>query len=368
MRRLFLTTTLLAYIAVAGHPQPVLAAPAAAAVSQAALRLPVPKDHRARPLVAIVAANAGAETTDFVIPYAILKDAGVADVVSLSTRPGPVQLRTALRIVADSTIAQFDSSQPSGADIVIVPAQVDPKDEALNAWLRRQAQRGATIVSICEGARVLAHAGLLDGRRAATHWHALPDLEKHYPHTTWVRDRRYLQDGPIISTTGVSASIPASLALVEAIGGHASAQAVAQRIGFASWGPAHRTADFAYSRGDLAHAVGAMASFWSRQKAEFPIAPGVDDFGLALQADAWSRTFRVKAVTTSATAEIRSSHGMTILADGRPGSGDFVAFAPGPRPLETAFAQIERRYGPASLRFVKVSLEYDDPRRPSAGR
>nr|QQZ51993.1 DJ-1/PfpI family protein [Phenylobacterium glaciei] len=86
----------------------------------------------------------------------------------------------------------------------------------------RPGRQGATIVSICEGARVLANAGLLHDRRATTHWSALKGLTKAYPDTTWVRDRRYVQDGAVISTTGVSASIPASLALVEAIAGRAA--------------------------------------------------------------------------------------------------------------------------------------------------
>jgi len=58
-------------------------------------------------------------------------------------------------------------------------------------------------------------------------WSAMEGLAKAYPDTTWVRDQRYVQDGQVISTTGVTASIPMSLALVEAIGGDAVAQATA---------------------------------------------------------------------------------------------------------------------------------------------
>jgi transcriptional regulator GlxA family with amidase domain len=193
-----------------------------------ALVVPAPRAGRQRPLVVVVADNEGAQTTDFIVPYGVLKESGVAEVRSVSTRAGPIRLTRGLVIVADETIAQFDDREPDGADIVIVPAQARPNSAALATWLRAQAARGATIISVCEGARVLAHAGLLDGRRAASHWGSLAELARSYPSTDWVRNRRYVQDGPIISTAGVTASIPMSLALVEAIGGRAAAQTTAR--------------------------------------------------------------------------------------------------------------------------------------------
>ena len=134
------------------------------------LVLPAPKSGHARPLVVIVADAAGAETTDFIVPYGVLREANVADVRTVSTAPEPLQLMMQLRVQPDETTAAFDTRVPEGADIVIVPAQMAPRSPALSAWLQRQAQRGATIVSICEGARVLAHPGMLRGRRATSHY------------------------------------------------------------------------------------------------------------------------------------------------------------------------------------------------------
>lgn len=124
---------------------------------------------------------AGAETTDFIVPYGVLREANVADVRTVSTQPGPLQLMMQLRVQPDETTAQFDARAPEGADIVIVPAQMARRSPALSTWLRRQAEHGATIVSICEGARVLAYAGLLRGRRATSHFSALRELERAYP-------------------------------------------------------------------------------------------------------------------------------------------------------------------------------------------
>jgi transcriptional regulator GlxA family with amidase domain len=327
------------------------------------LTLPAPKAGRARPLVVVVGENLGAEVTDFIIPYGVLKGSGVAEVRSLSTRDGPIQLRMALKIAADQTLAQFDAAEPDGADIVIVPAQMRPNDKVLIAWIKAQADRGATVVSICEGARVLARAGLLRGRHATTHWGAMKSLAKAYPETVWVRDRRYVQDGQIISTTGVSASIPASLALVEAIGGREVALASARKLGVSDWSAAHRTDAFSLSKSDIAHALGVMAAVWTHETVEAPIDDGVDEVALALRADVWQRSFRARVLTTRVGRKpVRSRHGLTILPDADPKVGRYVipgGLAPALAQLDAALAAMGRRYGPFAVRMAWLGLEYD---------
>lgn len=339
-------------------------AAAPAVVDRDRLTLPAPKAGRSRPLVVVVADNRGAETTDFTIPYGVLKESGVAEVRSLSTRPGPVALHVALRILADQTLDQFDAAEPRGADIVIVPAQVKSKDPKLAAWIRAQAAKGATVVSVCEGARVLAHAGLLNGRRAVTHWSAMEGLAKAYPATTWVRDRRYLQDGPVISTTGVTASIPMSLALVEAIGGRAVAQATGRRFGVEAWNSSHRTADFDLQKGDISGAAGAFLAVWNHETVEAPIADGIDEVALALRTDAWGRSFRTRVVSTRSDLKpVRSRRGLVILPDAKPRPGHHVIAGEGPAvtQLDEALAQMGRRYGPVAVRLATIGLEYDPP-------
>ena len=128
---------------------------------------------RVRPVVAVLGENGGTELTHFVIPYGILAQSGVAEVVSVGIRPGVLTMRPALHIQPSATAAQFDARFPDGADYVIVPAMVKQDDPALLAWLSRQSGRGATIVSICDGALVVANAGLLRGHRATAHWATL---------------------------------------------------------------------------------------------------------------------------------------------------------------------------------------------------
>ncbi|CAN5313290.1 DJ-1/PfpI family protein [soil metagenome] len=352
----------------AGAPQAGVietSAPAAVSVDRAALTLPAPKAGRTRPLVVVVAENAGAETTDFVVPYGVLKDSGVADVRALSTGEGPVQLLRGVLIAVDQTVAAFDQAEPAGADVVIVPAQKSPSDPVLVDWLQSQAARGAVIVSVCEGARVVARAGLFEGRRATSHWSSLNALEHTYPQTQWVRNSRYIQDGQVISSTGVTASIPLSLALVEAIGGREVALATAGRLGVGEWGPHHRTADFSLSRMDFAHAVLRVLAFWTHEKIELPVSNGIDEVDMALQSDVWGRSARAHVVTTSSqSAPVVTEHGLVVLPGDQPRPGRFVIPAETGSTvmhLDRAIDTMGRRYGPLARRLAVSGLEYDPP-------
>lgn len=338
------------------------ALPTAAVIRDQPLTLGLPKAGRTRPLVVVLADNAGTETTDFVIPYGVLKESGAADVLTVSTGSGTVQLMMALKIRADETTAQFDAAEPAGADIVVVPAMMNNADPKLIAWVKAQYVKGATLLSICEGARILAGAGLLEGKSATTHWAALDDLASAYPGTHWVRDRRYVQDGRIISTTGVSASIPATLALVEAIAGHATAAATARRLGVKDWSSSHSSAAFTLMGSDLTQGVWNFLAFWRHETVEAPVADGVDEIRLALETDAWTRTLRSHVVSTSGnTVEVRSLRGLRIEPDALPSGDGYVLpeYPGGPvAALDGALNDIDRRIGPSTTRLVTLGLEY----------
>src|SRR5262249_54764623 len=163
----------------------------------------------------------------------------------------------------DETIDAFDAAHPRGADVVIVPAVHDASDARLIGWLKAQAAHGATLVGICDGVWAVAATGALDGKRATGHWYSLRGLASKHPRTTWVRDRRYVRDGPVMTTTGVTASIPASLALVEEIAGTSRAEDVARRLGVHGWSAEHDSNLFSLSARDAATAARNWLAFWS---------------------------------------------------------------------------------------------------------
>lgn len=326
----------------------------------AALRPP----KRARPLVAVLAANEGSETTDFVVPFGVLRASGAADVVAVGMRAEPVVLMPALRIRPEIDAAGFAASHPDGADYVIVPAMHHSDDPAVAAWIAAQARGGATIVGVCEGAWLLRAAGLLDGRAATTHWFSLGRLRKSVPSLSWVADRRYVADRGVVTTTGVSASLPISLELVEAIAGRERAEALAAEFGVSEFGPEHASRAFALDRRALATATANTLFFWRHETLELPIADGVDEIALALTADAWARTYRTQPRARAAAAEVVSKRGLTLLADGSAAGDPELRLElppPGASAIDAALDGIARRYGATTADFVALQLEYDRP-------
>ncbi|HEX6582273.1 MAG TPA: GlxA family transcriptional regulator [Thermoleophilaceae bacterium] len=89
------------------------------------------------------------------------------------------------------------------------------EDEALIAWLREAAKRARRVTSVCTGAFLLARAGLLDGRRATTHWASCADLAERYPAVTIEPDPIFVRDGNVATSAGVTAGMDLALALVE---------------------------------------------------------------------------------------------------------------------------------------------------------
>jgi transcriptional regulator GlxA family with amidase domain len=299
------------------------------------------------------------------MPYGILKRADVADVVALAMHPGSVSLYPALEVEPEATVAEFDAKYPDGADYVIVPAMIRDDEPDVLRWLRAQSQKGAVVVGVCVGATVVANAGLLDDRRATTHWFSLPGMLKRHPSIHYVRDRRFVADGNVVTTTGISASMPATLTLVEAIAGHDKAVAVAAELGLTHWDARHSSASFELNRPFALTALRNKLAFWNHEELGQQLEPGVDEVALALVADAWSRTYRSRVVTFAPGGEpVPTRGGLRIRPDVARDSWDEDRSVPPlwKRPaapaLDGALAAIAERYGRRTRSLVAMQLEY----------
>ena len=104
------------------------------------------------------------------------------------------------------------------------------KDRDLVAWLADRARTARRVASVCTGAFLLAEAGLLDGRRAVTHWEYCERLSKAYPAIEVEPDRIFVRDGPVWTSAGVTAGIDMTMALVEDDLGRDAALAVARHL------------------------------------------------------------------------------------------------------------------------------------------
>jgi transcriptional regulator GlxA family with amidase domain len=316
----------------------------------------------------VIAENGGTELVDFVVPYGVLARSGVAEVTAVATREGPVTMRPALQIQPQATIAQFDARFPEGADYVIVPFVVQFKDPVLLGWIKAQAEKGSTVVSICDGAIVLAEAGLLQQRRATAHWASESMRRDMYRQTKWVNNARYVVDGPVASSAGISAALPMSLAIVEAIAGHEVAAAVAGTLGTTDWSPTHDSERFSSGHGTFIDALGTMQItnrlFHNTQRLGIEVTPGIDEITLALTADAYSRTGRSQAFAVS-DAPVLTAQGLTILPARIKGAAPPIdlmlpAFdaTPPARSLDQALAAIAVRYGQSTAYQVAAAFEY----------
>jgi AraC family transcriptional activator FtrA len=140
---------------------------------------------------------------------------------------GPVSTTTGFDIVAPAGLEAF-----AAADTVVVPGYdpvAEPPAAVLDA-LRAAHARGARVASICTGAFALAAAGLLDGRRATTHWEYADELAARYPAVAVDADVLYVDEGDVLTSAGVAAGIDLCLHLVRCDHGAGVANALARRL------------------------------------------------------------------------------------------------------------------------------------------
>jgi transcriptional regulator GlxA family with amidase domain len=146
---------------------------------------------------------------------------------------GPVPTETGFDVLVPHGLEALAS-----ADTVIVPGIGDrawPLPEAALDALRGAAERGARIASICTGAFVLAAAGLLDERRATTHWRYAALLARQFPRVTVDPGVLYVDDGDVLTSAGVAAGIDLCLHLVRRDHGAVAANRVARRMVVAAY-------------------------------------------------------------------------------------------------------------------------------------
>src|SRR5262249_16029019 len=107
-------------------------------------------------------------------------------------------------------------------DVLIVPGGVVTRElerPAVIAWIAAQAPTTSVTASVCTGAFLLASAGLLEGRRVTTHWEDVDDLRRMFPASKVEDGPRWIDEGPIVTSAGISAGIDMSLHLVERLAG-----------------------------------------------------------------------------------------------------------------------------------------------------
>ena len=182
------------------------------------------------------------EVLDFAGPYEVFTTAsrvykrgltGASDpftVFTVGKTRDPVRARAGLSVFPDDG---FDGHPD--IDLLLIPGGVvtaQLEDPDIIRWIARTAGRARLTASICTGAFLLAKAGLLDGKSATTHWEDVADLRTMFPSVTVLEQLRWVDEGTIVSSAGISAGIDMSLHLVERLVDRQLAERTARQMEF----------------------------------------------------------------------------------------------------------------------------------------
>lgn len=172
----------------------------------------------------------GVDVLDVTGPFEMLDWAGF-DVHIAATRKGPIKCRGGMSILADHAFKdepQYDVLWTPGGDPDSLSRLMYGRDQTYINYLKRQAASADIVASVCEGALLLAQAGLLDGYQMTTHWAFVPCM-KRFPKVTVVPGHpRYVWDRNRLTGGGISSGLDESLALIERVFGTAQAESVQQ--------------------------------------------------------------------------------------------------------------------------------------------
>jgi transcriptional regulator GlxA family with amidase domain len=180
------------------------------------------------------------EVLDFCGPYEVFsvtrlheekrrEESSPFEVLLIAERAGPVAATGGLRVIPD---ASLETCPP--LDILVVPGGWGTRQEIGNqrvlTWIAERAKEVATLTSVCTGAMLLGQAGLLDGRRATTHWRSLDWMRQSFPAVTVEDKLHVVEDGRVLTSAGISAGIDMALLVVARYFGEAVGRATARHM------------------------------------------------------------------------------------------------------------------------------------------
>jgi putative intracellular protease/amidase len=186
----------------------------------------------------------------------------------------------------------------------------------VTTWLGDVSARGGLVLGVCTGARLLAEAGLLDGRDATSHWYRLATLEKAHPDVLWQRGVRYVDDGNVITTGGLLSSVDGTLRVVERLLGTDAAAAAARTVAWDGYTPGRAAAllGSGLTPSDaLLHTI--ITGFRAdTTTVGVVLADGVGELELAATFDPYTEAKAARTLSLAPGGDsIRSLHGLTFV-------------------------------------------------------
>ena len=176
-----------------------------------------------------------AEVLDFAGPFEVfsvtneLNNNKLFNVYTAALKRNPIIAKNGLSVNPD-----YDFTQAPRPDLLIIPGgygtrKLLQQPDAIN-WIRENSSTAQKVMSVCTGALLLAKAGLLEGLKATTHYQVLDTLAELAPNTKILRNERFVDNGKILTSAGVSAGIDMSLYVVGLLYGQEEAKRTAKYI------------------------------------------------------------------------------------------------------------------------------------------
>jgi len=240
----------------------------------------------------------GVQIIDYAGPYEVFGQAGL-EVFTVAVKPEMITTAMGMRVTPHHTL----ESAPT-ADVLLIPGgsvtntQQDPN---VIKWIQERSKQAEYVVSVCNGAYILAKTGLLDGLTATTFYDLLDGLPAVAPKVKVVRDQRYVDNGKFITTAGISSGIDGSLYVVSKLFGKARAQMAALNMEY-DW-----KADSTYARANFADRH--IRKVFGRNL-RLNVPPGAQ--ARVLNTEGTSRNWEVK---WEAQGEIASAEMMKLISD-----------------------------------------------------
>jgi putative intracellular protease/amidase len=173
----------------------------------------------------------GVQIIDFTGPYEVLGQAGI-EAFTVGEKAAPIHTTMGMTVTPAYT---FDNAPP--AQLLVVPGgNVQTENKNIIQFIQQRAKSADYVLSVCNGAFYLAEAGLLDGRDATTFYNLIDDLQETYPKVHVVTNKRYVDNGKIITSAGLSSGIDGTLFLISKMYGKGIAQQVALNMEY-NWQP-----------------------------------------------------------------------------------------------------------------------------------
>ncbi|GAB3641691.1 DJ-1/PfpI family protein [Spirosoma arcticum] len=202
-------------------------------------RLPAQTESKSPRMKVAILLYPGVELLDFAGPTEVFSLMDGATVFTVAPEPGPLTvMKKTLTVQPDYSLANCPKP-----DILVVPGaspdhiQAMVANKALMKWIRQVSSKTQITMSVCTGAYLLANVGLLDNKTVTTHWASTEMLQQMTPRAKVMEHVRFVDQGSVVTTAGVSAGIDGALQVVSRLKGAEAARSIARIMEYDNWHP-----------------------------------------------------------------------------------------------------------------------------------